>query len=80
MVGLSCACDIIIALVPQFLLWNVQMARKTKRVLNIIFCLGLITAGLSIGRAATTTAKTLTQDTTCMLHILMLRPVISIKK
>ncbi|KAL8930476.1 MAG: hypothetical protein Q9208_000660 [Pyrenodesmia sp. 3 TL-2023] len=62
-VALACACDIITALIPQFLLWNIQMKARTKRQLNFIFALGLITALLSIGRAATTTKATLTEDT-----------------
>ncbi|KAI9671856.1 MAG: hypothetical protein M1831_003384 [Alyxoria varia] len=41
------------ALVPAFLLWDLQIKRSTKLVLNVIFALGMITAGLSIGRAAT---------------------------
>ncbi|KAI9696360.1 MAG: hypothetical protein M1820_008202 [Bogoriella megaspora] len=62
--ALSCACDIVVAIVPQFLLWKVQMAPRTKRVLKIIFSLGPVTASLSIGRAAVTTYKALTEDTT----------------
>ncbi|KAL8890164.1 MAG: hypothetical protein Q9215_002639 [Flavoplaca cf. flavocitrina] len=62
--ALACACDIAIALVPQFLLWGVQMKKRTKRQLNIIFGLGLVTALLSIGRAATLTKQALTEDTT----------------
>ncbi|KAI9679009.1 MAG: hypothetical protein M1822_007435 [Bathelium mastoideum] len=50
---LSCAIDITTAIIPQFLLWKVQMKRKTKLSLDIIFALGLITAALSIGRVAT---------------------------
>lgn len=41
------------------------MKAKTKRQLNVLFGLGLITAVLSIGRAATITKKTLNGDTTC---------------
>ena len=41
------------------------MKRKTKYQLNIIFCLGLITSALSIGRAITITERTLTEDATC---------------
>lgn len=52
-IALACACDIATALIPQFLMWGVQMKAKTKRQLNILFALGLITAVLSIGRAAT---------------------------
>ncbi|KAI9714793.1 MAG: hypothetical protein M1820_000082 [Bogoriella megaspora] len=51
---LACVIDISTALVPQFLLWKVQMKRSTKLTLDIIFALGLITAGLSIGRVAST--------------------------
>ncbi|KAL8896845.1 MAG: hypothetical protein Q9207_007510 [Kuettlingeria erythrocarpa] len=65
--GLACACDIVTALIPQFLLWNIQMKARTKRQLNFIFGLGLITALLSIGRAATTTKETLSEDTTWRL-------------
>ena len=41
------------------------MKSKTKRHLSYLFYLGLVTAALSIGRAATVTEKTLTEDTTC---------------
>ena len=41
------------------------MKRTTKIVLNILFCLGLITAALSIGRAATSTYTSFTVDTSC---------------
>ena len=41
------------------------MKPKTKRQLNLLFGLGLITAALSIARASTMTEKTLTEDTTC---------------
>lgn len=41
------------------------MKAKTKRQLNVLFGLGLITAALSIARAATITKKTLNEDTTC---------------
>lgn len=54
------------------LLWNVKMRASTKRILNILFGLSLVTAALSIGRAATITKKTLTEDTTCrytLFHI-----------
>ncbi|KAL9000111.1 MAG: hypothetical protein Q9169_001186 [Polycauliona sp. 2 TL-2023] len=57
--SLACACDIATALIPQFLLWGVQMRPRTRRQLNVIFGLGLITASLSIGRAATLTRKAL---------------------
>ncbi|KAI9658031.1 MAG: hypothetical protein M1821_002691 [Bathelium mastoideum] len=49
---LACLIDITTALIPQFLLWNIKMKRTTKLSLDIIFALGLITAGLSIGRVA----------------------------
>lgn len=42
------------------------MKPRTKLQLNALFYLGLVTAALSIGRAATTTEKNLTEDTTCM--------------
>lgn len=64
-IAFACACDISTALIPQFLLWNVQMKTKTKRQLNALFGLGLITAALSIARATTITKKTLVEDTTC---------------
>ena len=63
--GLACVCDIATAFVPQFLLWNVQMRTRTKRQLNFLFGLGLITAALSIARAAIITKKSLTEDSTC---------------
>ena len=44
------------------------MKKRTKRQLNVIFGLGLVTALLSIGRAATLTKKALTEDTTCKSH------------
>ena len=56
----------------MMLLWNVKMRASTKRILNVLFGLSLITAALSIDRAATITKKTLTEDTTCwytLLHI-----------
>ena len=40
------------------------MKRKTKLILDIIFALGLITAGLSIGRAATTNTGIWKMDST----------------
>lgn len=43
------------------------MKRKTKVVLDIIFALGLVTAALSIGRAATITRETISNDVTCKL-------------
>ena len=45
------------------------MKPKTKRQLNALFGLGLITAALSVGRAVTTTRKTLTEDTSCTCHL-----------
>ncbi len=45
------------------------MKLKTKRQLNLIFSLGLVTALLSIGRAATLTRKALSEDTTCKPNI-----------
>lgn len=41
------------------------MKRTTKVILDVIFALGLITAVLSIGRAATITHEALTVDFTC---------------
>ena len=41
------------------------MRRRTKIFLDIIFLLGLLTAGLSIGRAVTTTPATWQSDFTC---------------
>lgn len=41
------------------------MRTKTKRQLSVLFGLGMITAVLSIARAATITKKTLNEDTTC---------------
>lgn len=61
---LACLCDIFTALLPQVLLWDVKMKRRTKRSLNVIFALGLVTAALSIGRIATVTETTLTEDST----------------
>ena len=46
-------------------IWNVQMRASTKRILNVLFGLSLVTVALSIGRAATIIRKTLTEDTTC---------------
>ena len=43
---LACIIDIVTALIPQFLLWKVQMKRQTKLLLDVVFALGLITAGL----------------------------------
>ena len=44
------------------------MKARTKRQLNAIFALGLITSALSIGRASTLTKETLSEDTTCTLY------------
>ena len=62
---LACVIDVATALIPAFLLWDLQMKRKTKICLNIIFLLGLFTAALSIARAATTTSTTYGDDLTC---------------
>lgn len=62
---LSCVVDIITAFIPMVLLWKVQMKASTKRSLNLIFSLGLITSSLSIARVATINNKVLTEDTTC---------------
>ena len=62
---LSCVIDIVTAIIPQVLLWNVQMKRSTKRGLNIIFSLGLITSAFSIARVATISDKNLAEDSTC---------------
>ena len=40
------------------------MKRKTKTILNLFFACGLVTAALSVGRAATTNRGSLTEDTT----------------
>ncbi|KAI9723458.1 MAG: hypothetical protein M1828_004188 [Chrysothrix sp. TS-e1954] len=61
---LSCIIDIATALIPAFLLWDIKIKRKTKIVLDIIFLLGLVTAGLSIGRAASTNPGEWKKDTT----------------
>ncbi|KAL9087210.1 MAG: hypothetical protein Q9159_003777 [Coniocarpon cinnabarinum] len=65
--GLACVIDITVAIVPAFLLWNVQMRRHTKLILDVLFGLGLITAALSIGRAAAISYEDLTTDTTWKL-------------
>ena len=62
---LSCVLDIVTALVPAFLLWDLQIKRSTKVILDVIFALGLITAGLSIGRAATLKADIWDHDALC---------------
>ena len=66
---LSCIVDIATATVPAFLLWNVRMRRRTKIVLNIIFTLGVVTAGLSIGRAVTSPETIFETDLTCKLGL-----------
>jgi len=58
-------------------MWGVQMKAKTKRQLNILFALGLITAVLSIGRAATITKKTLNDDTTCIFTWITVQPFVT---
>lgn len=60
----ACVIDITTALIPQFLLWKVQMRRSTKLILDIIFAFGFVTAGLSIGRAATTNNGIWKEDST----------------
>ena len=42
-----------------------MMKPSTKRVLNVIFCFGVITAAMSIGRAATITRHNLESDSSC---------------
>lgn len=46
------------------------MGMKTKRILNAIFALGLITATLSIGREVETTSWALEYDSACKLILL----------
>ena len=67
---LACVIDITTALIPAFLLWDLQLKRKTKFILNAIFFLGFLTASLSIARAATTNASTYDSDLTCMFLLL----------
>ncbi len=62
---LSCVIDVVTAIVPQVLLWKVQMKKSTKRGLNLVFSLGLITSCLSIARVATINDKVETEDSTC---------------
>ena len=62
---LACVIDIIVALIPASLLWNLQITLKTKITLHTIFALGFLTALLSIGRAVTTNFSALQQDFTC---------------
>ena len=64
---LACVIDITTALIPEFLLWGVQMRRRTKISLTLIFFLGLVTAGLSIGRAATSNSGIWQTDNTCKI-------------
>lgn len=61
---LNCIIDIATASVPAFLLYGVQMKRTTKLTLHSLFFLGLITAALSIGRAATVKRQVYASDTT----------------
>ncbi|KAL8691417.1 MAG: hypothetical protein Q9218_003353 [Villophora microphyllina] len=61
---LSCVVDIVTAIIPQVLLWNVQMKKSTKRGLNLIFSLDLITSSLSIARVATISDKVEAEDST----------------
>ncbi|KAI9668766.1 MAG: hypothetical protein M1831_000835 [Alyxoria varia] len=61
---LACLIDVVTALIPEFLLWKVQMKRKTKIILNVIFGLGLLTSGLSIGRAASSNGGIFQTDNT----------------
>lgn len=67
---LACIIDITTACVPAVLLWKVQMKRKTKFILDVIFALGVVTAGLSIGRAVLFTQETIQTDVTCRSQIL----------
>ena len=66
---LACVIDITTATIPQFLLWKVKMRDSTKRSLNIIFALGLVTAAMSIGRVATINYGTVATDISCMNYI-----------
>lgn len=65
---LSCVVDIVTAIIPQVLMWKVQMKKSTKRGLDVIFSLGLITSCLSIARVATINDKVETEDSTCRFH------------
>ena len=47
------------------------MRRRTKVVLDAIFLLGLLTAGLSVGRAVTTRSDTYDNDLTCKSAIVL---------
>ena len=61
---LACVIDITTALIPEFLLHHLQMRLRTKVILNLIFALGLVTAALSVGRAATSNSHIWTEDAT----------------
>ena len=62
---LACVIDIITAAIPQFLLWKVQMARRTKIILNCLFGLGIVTAALSIGRTVALSRSAMEVDSSC---------------
>lgn len=62
---MSCVIDVLTALVPEMLLWRVQMKKSTKYSLYAIFGLGLIISGLSIGRVATSSTSVWEDDMTC---------------
>ena len=62
---LACVIDVITALVPQFLIWDLRMKRSTKLSLDVVFALGLITAVLSIGRVASMNLGVWATDTSC---------------
>ena len=64
---LSCVTDLITAMIPQFLIWDVKMKESTKLQLNIIFGLGLLTSAMCIGRAATINKSAMTIDSTCRI-------------
>ena len=64
---LACIIDITTALIPEFLLYKVQMKRRTRVILNTVFGLGLITAGLSIGRVAVSNSGVWETDSTCKI-------------
>ncbi|KAG8525208.1 uncharacterized protein KY384_008852 [Bacidia gigantensis] len=66
---LSCVVDIVTAIIPQVLLWKVQMKKSSKRSLNIIFSLGLITSSLSIARVATISDKAQNEDSSFRLLV-----------
>ena len=50
-------------MIPAFLLWQIRIKRTTKIILDVIFLCGLVTAGLSIGRAVTTNIGIWKEDT-----------------